>query len=60
MKTTWIVTGGLVLICTVALVVSDQLITLGALTSLAGWLGGNANGHRDENKTIRKKFELDD
>jgi len=47
LKTAWIVTGGLVLICTVALLVSDQLIALGALTALAGWLGGNSNGKRE-------------
>lgn len=49
MKTAWIVTGGLVLINITALLVGDQLIALGALTALAGWLGGNANGRRGSN-----------
>lgn len=47
MKTSWIVTGGLVLINITALLVGDQAIALGALTALAGWLGGNANGKRE-------------
>ncbi|GAG75126.1 unnamed protein product, partial [marine sediment metagenome] len=48
MKTAWIVTGGLVLITVTALLVGDQLIALGSLTGLVGWLGGNANGKKSE------------
>ena len=48
MRTAWIVTGGLVLITVTALLVGDQLIALGALTGLVGWLGGNANGKREQ------------
>ena len=47
MKTAHIVTAGLVLINITALLVGDQLIAIGALTALAGWLGGNANGTRE-------------
>jgi len=46
MQTAWIVTGGLTAICIVSLVTANDLIAIGALTALAGWLGGNANGQR--------------
>lgn len=47
MKTAWIVTGGLTAICIVSLITGNDLIAIGALTALAGWLGGNANGKKE-------------
>lgn len=47
MKTTWIVTIGLVAICVVSLVVSNDQVAVGALAALAGWLGGNSNGKKE-------------
>ncbi|EJW79941.1 hypothetical protein WUBG_09151 [Wuchereria bancrofti] len=42
--TAMIVTGGLVAICITALIMRNDLIAVGALSALAGWLGGNHNG----------------
>lgn len=42
-----VVTGGLVLICVAGMVTGCHDISLGALTALAGWLGGNSNGKRE-------------
>lgn len=44
--TALVVTGGLVAICITALVMRNDLIAVGALSALAGWLGGNHNGSK--------------
>ena len=44
--TAYIVTGGLVVICCVAMVTNNKEVAIGSLAALAGWLGGNSNGKR--------------
>ena len=45
---TYIVSGGLIIICVAGMVTDNHDIAVGALTALAGWLGGNANGKKTQ------------
>lgn len=49
--TALVVTGGLVGICITALLTHNDLIAVGALSALAGWLGGNHNGSKATTQT---------
>ena len=44
--TALVVTVGLVIICCVAMFTGNREATIGSLTALAGWLGGNQNGSK--------------
>ena len=47
-KTVWIVTGALTFLATVAMVFGYAELAGVAVGGLAGWIGGNQNGKRDD------------
>ena len=46
-KNVYLVTVGLTLICVVGMFTSNKEMSIGSLTALAGWLGGNSNGKKE-------------
>lgn len=46
-KTVHIVSIGLTAICICGILKGNNEIAVGALTALAGWLGGNSNGKKE-------------
>lgn len=46
-KTIHIVSIGLITICISAMFFGEHDIAIGALTALAGWMGGNYNGKKE-------------
>ncbi len=45
-KTTWIVTGALTLLASIAMLTGNPDLAGVAIGGLAGWIGGNKNGQR--------------